>query len=211
MYIHNSNFTIRDATADDAAQLAEWWNDGEVMAHAGFPLGLGTTAGKIAESLIRDRDDTRRRLIIEVDSVRVGEMSYRRVDDTCLSENSGSDIPFDKAKSLSDVCPTAEIGIKICDPAYQNRGLGKKLLCMLISELFRVGYQKIVLDTNLNNTRAQHVYEQLGFRRLRVNVDSWRDQLNRLQSSVDYELRPSDFTGAASDVTGTASDVADTD
>lgn len=210
MYIQTSNLTIRDATVDDAVQLAEWWNDGEVMAHAGFPLGLGTTVEKIAESLIRDRDDTRRRLIIEVDSVRVGEMSYRRVDDTRLSENSGSDIPFDKAISRSDICPTAEIGIKICDPAYQNRGLGKKLLCMLISELFRVGYQKIVLDTNLNNTRAQHVYEQLGFRRLRVNVDSWRDQLNRLQSSVDYELRPSDFTGAASDFTGTANDVADT-
>ena len=201
MYIHNSNLTIRDATADDAEQLAEWWNDGEVMAHAGFPLGLGTTAEKIAESLAQDRDDTRRRLIIEVDSVRIGEMSYRRVDDTCLSENLRSEIPpFDKSQSLSDVCPTAEIGIKICDPAYQNRGFGKKLLCMLICELFRVGYQKIILDTNLNNTRAQHVYEQLGFRRIRVNIDSWHDQLKRPQSSVDYELCPSDFAGIISDI-----------
>lgn len=229
MYIHNSNLTIRDATADDAVQLAEWWNDGEVMAHAGFPLGLGTTAEKVAESLKLDRDDTRRRLIIEVDSVRVGEMSYRRVDavesntaadagnndkasDPYAARNAGNESDQHTARNDgTPLAPTAEIGIKICDPASQNRGIGKRLLCMLISELFRMGYEKIILDTNLNNTRAQHVYERLGFRRLRVNVDSWRDQLGRLQSSVDYELRPSDFTGAASDVTGAASDVADTD
>lgn len=47
---------------------------------------------------------------------------------------------------------------------------------------------KIVLDTNLRNKRAQHVYERLGFRRLRVNVNSWVNQLGDLQSSVDYEL-----------------------
>ena len=52
---------------------------------------------------------------------------------------------------------------------------------------------KIILDTNLTNTRAQHVYESLGFRKLRENIDCRRDQLGRLQSSVDYELDEKDF------------------
>ena len=60
-----------------------------------------------------------------------------------------------------------------------------------------MGYEKIVLDTNLNNKRAQHVYESLGFRKLRVNMDSWKDQLGRWQSSVDYELIPEDFKNYA--------------
>ena len=64
---------------------------------------------------------------------------------------------------------------------------------MRIAELFQRGYEKIVLDTNLKNVRAQHVYEMLGFRKLRVNIDSWEDQLGELQSSVDYELVPGDF------------------
>ena len=51
-----------------------------------------------------------------------------------------------------------------------------------------MGYRRIVLDTNLNNRRAQHIYEQLGVRK-----DAWRDQLGALQSAVDYELRPEDF------------------
>ena len=48
MLLKNENLTIRNADAADAEQLAAWWNDGSVMAHAGFPLGLGTSAEKIA-------------------------------------------------------------------------------------------------------------------------------------------------------------------
>ena len=133
--------------------------------------GLGETAEKIAAGLGRDSDSGGRRLMIEVDGHPAGEMNYRRVD-TC----------------------TAEIGIKICDPSCRDRGLGKRLLCMLIGELLGpMGYRRIVLDTNLNNRRVQHIYEQLGFRRLGVRKDSWRDQLGALQSAVDYELRPEDF------------------
>lgn len=167
MLLKQDNLVIRNATESDAAQLAAWWNDGSVMAHAGFPNGLGTTAEKIAASLATDSDETRRRLIIEENDVPIGEMSYR---------NAGNG--------------AAEIGIKICIPACQNRGLGRKLLRMLIHSLFNdLGYREIMLDTNLNNLRAQHVYESLGFEKLRVNIDSWVDQLGNKQSSVDYRMK----------------------
>lgn len=87
----------------------------------------------------------------------------------------------------------AEIGIKICETDCHNRGFGRKVLSMLIGWLFRNGYSKIVLDTNVTNTRAQHVYESLGFRKARTNIDSWKDQLGQLQSSVDYELVEKDL------------------
>ena len=59
---------------------------------------------------------------------------------------------------------------------------------------------KIVPDTNLTNTRAQHVYESLGFRKVRTNIDSWKDQFGKLQSSVDYELVEKDFVSYISDM-----------
>lgn len=174
MYLTNSNLTIRNATAADAEQLATWWNDGAVMAHAGFPNGLGTTAEKIAESLAQD-DDTYRRLIIEYHGVPIGEMNYR---------NTGDGI--------------AAIGIKICDESKQNQGHGRRLLSMMIASLFgEYGYRKIILDTNVNNHRAQHVYESLGFRRVRVQENSWTDQLGRPQSFIDYELYPETFVSFA--------------
>jgi len=49
------------------------------------------------------------------------------------------------------------------------------------------------LDTNLKNTRAQHVYEKLGFRKVRTRINAWKDQLGELQSAVDYELTAEDF------------------
>ncbi len=174
MRIENGDLCIRNAESADCAQLAALWNDGAVMAHAGFPNGLGTTSEAVAAQIASDTDDTRRRLIIEYRGVAIGEMSYR---------NQGDHV--------------AEIGIKICDTVYQEKGLGRVLLSMLIGRLFSLGYRKIVLDTNLKNTRAQHVYELLGFRKLRVNQDSWTDQLGRKQSAVDYELTPETFNDYA--------------
>ncbi|HPJ76959.1 MAG TPA: GNAT family protein, partial [Clostridia bacterium] len=89
---------------------------------------------------------------------------------------------------------TAEIGIKICDFSKQEKGYGTKLLSMLINSLFTdMGYKKIILDTNVKNTRAQHVYEKLGFKKLRVNENAWKDQLGEYQTSIDYELNKVDF------------------
>ena len=110
MNLQYKNLTIRDAVAADAEQLVTWWNNGAVMAHAGFP-----------------------------------------------------------------------------------NGLGRIILSMLISWLFEQGFEKIVLDTNLTNKRAQHVYESLGFSKLRINYDSWTDQLGNKQSAVDYELTEDNF------------------
>ena len=170
MKITHDRICIRNAERDDCGQLAAWWNDGRVMAHAGFPLGLNTTAGEIEKQLAAGSEEAGRILLIECEGRPVGEMNYRNLGDRI-----------------------AEIGIKICEAAYQDRGLGRICLSMLIGQLFGMGYARIVLDTNLNNLRAQHVYESLGFRKLRVNENSWKDQLGTMQSSVDYELTPELF------------------
>ena len=162
--IQYENLTIRQAEVADAKQLAAWWNDGAVMAHAGFPNGLGTTEEVIIERFCNGF------LVVEESDRLIGECNYHNASDGVV-----------------------EIGIKICETDRQNRGVGRKVLSMLISWLFRNGYSKIVLDTNLTNTRAQHVYESLGFRKVRTNIDSWKDQFGRLQSSVDYELVEKDF------------------
>ena len=164
MQMQYKNLTIRDAVAADAAQLAAWWNDGAVMAHAGFPKGLGTTVEEVIAGLGNGR------LVLEEGERLIGEACYRKVGEAIV-----------------------EIGIKICETDCQNRGLGRVILSMLISWLFEQGFEKIVLDTNLTNLRAQHVYESLGFQKLRVNIDSWTDQLGNKQSSVDYELTEGNF------------------
>lgn len=170
MKLQYENLTIRPAEVADAGQLAAWWNDGAVMAHAGFPNGLGTTVEEVIEGLGNGR------MVIAESNRLIGECVYHDLADG-----------------------VAEIGIKICETDCQNRGVGGKILSMLIAWLFQKGYSKIVLDTDLENKRAQHVYESLGFRKLRTNRDSWKNQLGQLRSSVDYELMEKDFHSFLSD------------
>ncbi|MBR1780079.1 MAG: GNAT family N-acetyltransferase [Oscillospiraceae bacterium] len=161
---------IRNAGFADCQQLADWWNDGTVMAHAGFPNGIGTTAEEVGRQIASECDEKGRTLIMEYCGRSIGEMNYRNIVDH-----------------------TAEIGIKICESDYQGKGIGRIILSVFIKELFSMGFTKIVLDTNLKNLRAQHIYELLGFQKIRVNHDSWTDQLGKWQSSVDYELTPERF------------------
>ncbi|GHU57642.1 acetyltransferase [Spirochaetia bacterium] len=166
MDIRNENLLIRYATINDAGILCKWWNDGKIMAHAGFPNGINTTEEKIKNQILEETDDTTRRWIIEIDGKPSGEMNYR---------NKGNE--------------TAEIGIKICDFTKQEKGHGTKLLKMFIKYLFeKLKYKKIILDTNLNNKRAQHVYEKIGFKRIGIRENVWKNQLGELQTSIDYEL-----------------------
>ncbi|NLG36605.1 MAG: GNAT family N-acetyltransferase, partial [Clostridiales bacterium] len=172
LILYYGDLAIRDANPDDAGQLCTWWNDGKIMAHAGFPNGLNESPDAISKSLAQDSDDRGRRHMIELGGKLIGEMNYR---------NKGNG--------------TAEIGIKICDFAQQNKGYGTTLLTMFIDALFTYyKYEKIILDTNAKNKRAQHVYEsKLGFRCLGTREHPWPDQLGQPQYSIDYELTKKDW------------------
>jgi len=147
MELRNNNLLIRYATKNDANILCKWWNNGKIMAHAGYPNGINTTVEEIEKQLSEETDETTRRFIIEIDNEPSGEMNYR---------NKGNNI--------------AEIGIKICDFDKQEKGYGTILLKMFIKYLFEeLIYDKIILDTKLNNKRAQHVYKKIGFTETRID------------------------------------------
>lgn len=162
--------SIREAAVEDALQLCKWWNDGRIMDHAGFPKGIHTTLENVINQIV-NQDNLECRYIILYNDSPIGEMVYRTIDKV-----------------------TCEIGIKICDFSMQNKGFGKIILSLFIEELFyQYNFEKIVLDTDLNNKRAQHVYEQLGFKKIRINENSWIDQEGNLRSTIDYELRKNQF------------------
>ena len=186
MRLEQGKLCIKNAEQEDCKQLVSWWNDGAVMAHAGFLNGLGTNEEKVQKQIAADSDDTRRHLVIWYDGNRIGEMSYANLGDSL--EETGEDTIENR---------TADIGIKICNSTFQEKGLGKIVLSMLIRELFSRGYTKIVLDTNLKNKRAQHVYERLGFQKVNIRMDAWIDQVGKKQSVVDYELTKEHFVDFA--------------
>jgi RimJ/RimL family protein N-acetyltransferase len=175
--IKKDNLTIRPAVRDDAPLLGSWWRDGKIMEHSGYPVGLDITDEKIEKQLLSCSDDTYRLYIIEIDGKPAGEISFNNIG--------GNDAPHGK---------TAQIGIKICDFSLHDKGYGTKLLLMFIEALFREkGFEKIVLGVNINNPRARHVYEKIGFRGKGIRYNCWRNQLGELQSVADYEMTNEEF------------------
>lgn len=176
MHIIRNNIVLRSAREDDVETLTSWWNDGQVMAHAGFPNGLDVSKERVLSTINLNKKNLSQLCIVEIDQERVGECNFRL--------EAGA----------------AEIGIKLCDLAYQNKGYGTKVLRILIDYLFTdnvLNHENkittIKCDTNVNNKRAQAVYQKLGFKIVRRNINSWKNQLGELQSSLDLELTFEDY------------------
>lgn len=172
MEIIKGNIKIRSADLADAKILNQWWNDGSVMDHAGFPNGLGQSLEETQESILRFSPPSEI-LIIEIDGISVGEANYQ------IKENA------------------AYPGWKICDAAYQNKGYGTQIIQMIFHHLFsseNFKIEKIIWDTLSENTRAQYVYEEkLKARKINVIENAFIDQLGRKRTAVEYELTKEAF------------------
>ena len=158
---------IRFAEAKDTKELFRWWNDGKVMAHAGFPAGLGISEEEIRKLIGKD-DEHSRHLILEYREEAIGEMNYRLPEDH------------------------AEIGIKICEAEKQEKGLGRRYLSLLIEELFKER-EEIRLDTCAENARARHVYELLGFRLKDLCRNGYTDPSGKSHDVAYYTLKKEEF------------------
>ena len=75
MKIQYENLTIRQAEAADAKQLTAWWNDGALMAHVGFPNGLGTTEEEVIKGLSSGH------MVVEESTRLIVECNYHNVSD----------------------------------------------------------------------------------------------------------------------------------
>ena len=166
----NTRCHIRAATEHDTALLASWWADGSVMEHAGFPHGLKTDLDALHKRLKSQSNSNIIWIIEYPENNPIGEMNHRI-----------------KGRK-------AEIGIKLCVASSQNKGLGSEALKWLIHMLFMdYDIDAIVLDTMIENTRAQAVYEKLHFKRIDRLENCWQDQLGRWRTAYLYELTSADY------------------
>lgn len=167
---NNKNISIKSATEADAPLLLYWWNDGEIMAHAGFPLGAQTTLEKVKNSISKNTE-SKQLLIIYCEKIPIGEMNYQE-------ENN-----------------VYSLGIKICNKMFQNNGYGTEILKQFFNYLFtKKNAEKITCDTNLKNIRAQFVYEnKLKMKRVKTTYNSWTNQIGELCSATFFEITKKDF------------------
>jgi len=167
MYLKKNDLVLKSAQIEDAKILTGWWNDGKVMAHAGFPKGLGLEQEATIRNIKKMNQDVQKEqlLMILYQDVSIGEMHYK------IDQNG------------------ANIGIKICDFSYHQKGIGTLAIQCLNEYLFdHLGVKRVYLDTNIHNIAAQKTYEKIGFNKIGMRKDVFIDQLGQPQSCYDYEL-----------------------
>ncbi len=139
--------TLRPTGPEDLTFLQALWNDGEVMRHVGYPLGLGIDekgAREWFDRLEKSRD--REHFIVEVAGEPIGEAFYRRCEGYC-----GYRAP-----------KMAELDLKL-KPQSWGRGYGSDALRTLATYLFAQGVETLVVSPNLENEAALRLYRRLGF------------------------------------------------
>jgi len=184
MRIEKDDIVIRSAVAGDAVLLKNWWNDGSVMEHAGFPKGLGTTTGEVLDRIAVNKESIGKFCVIEIDGKAVGELNYK------IKEG------------------IAYPGWKICEKDYQNKGYGTRIILMLLEFIFtdkKLNSSGVIncirWDTMLENVRAQHVYEnKIGAAKTAVVKNAWKGQLGVLRTAVNYEITREAFYKLHSDL-----------
>ena len=128
MIIKQGNLTIRNATVTDAEQLCLWWNDGKVMAHAGFPKGLNETPENIRVPLTVPMNPSP----CIISWRQIGEMNYRSKGNRTAGSGAESVIFTPRTRAMGQPCSPCSLmrffiiamtksswipTLKICEPS----------------------------------------------------------------------------------------------
>lgn len=178
--IKGNKISFRPVQVSDGKLLCDWFNNGELMKHVGFNKGLNTSVSDLATKIAKEVEDKsenrsfRQFIVIENSTnIPIGELSFNDLDL--------------RNKSCS-------IGIKICDLDKQRMGYGYDALSIFLNYLFETyGLHRIELDTLLENVRAQHLYEKVGFKRIGLKRDCWIDPQNCYRSAVLMDILREEF------------------
>ncbi|NLY19702.1 MAG: GNAT family N-acetyltransferase [Tissierellia bacterium] len=177
MRVEKDNIVIRSAVEDDAMYLNRWWNDGDVMEHAGFPKGLNLSLEETIKNIKSWENKLDELCIIEIDGIPIGELNFKIKGDTAYP------------------------GWKICEKEYQNIGYGPKVINLLLNFIFSdvdinslETICEISWDTMAENTRAQYVYEEkIGARKTDLKRNHWKDQLGNWRDTIYYAINREEF------------------
>lgn len=145
------------------------------------------------EQYIREYWDVFREIIDE--RIYLGVLEPFPLDDTvefikeCIKNNVPQLFAMDKSEGRiigwCDVQPkdkvTGNLGIGILNE-YREFGIGKKLIMRILEMCKEYGYKKVELDVRKDNERAIHVYEEMGFKLIKINKDGL--ELNGVKEDI---------------------------
>lgn len=174
MNIRHNNLTIREATAtkDDAEYIFKYRSQDE----------KNLTLSDVLESLeySKKHGTPEPQHMIEVDGKIIGDIHYGNLDEN----------------------KTAEIGIFLRDEDAKGKGYGTISLTMMIDRLLNYyGYEKILLNTGVDNASMRYIAEnKFGLTPI-IHEDIYQESLGIYSDYVEYELKKENWKNSLEYVT----------
>ena len=146
---------LRPLEPGDAATVHRWYEDARIAELMGdLPISLAQRERRYTEASTQGEDDVYRFVI-------------------CLLED---DRPVGRTDlfDVDRVNGTCTLGITIGDPGRWGQGLGTDALSALVDFAFgQLRMERVQLDTERENRRAQAAYRKVGFREEAVLRHAW--------------------------------------
>ena len=134
--------SIRPATTSDVGRITEIYNEAILNTTATFDTEIKSIDERI--QWFRSHDESHPVLVVESENKVIGYASLTKWSDRCAYDG------------------TAEVSVYI-DHNYRGKGVGKKLLEVLILEGEKAGLHNLISRISEGNLSSIHIHEALGF------------------------------------------------
>jgi aminoglycoside 2''-phosphotransferase len=155
--IEKDSVSLRLLTEQDKPLLLKWLTDERIL---NFWEGKSTvyTFEKVIENYYSEEDVECIRAIIECDGKSIGYVHMYKLNEELLNEY---EYPLtDKVVYGIDQF--------IGEPEYWDKGIGTKFMKLVLQYLTKEkNAEIIILDPHVDNPRAIHVYEKVGFKKIK--------------------------------------------
>lgn len=143
MEIPDIGIRLRNFIESDVVHAKKWYTDPVVLMGVISPDQKDPLSVKYLSDMYKDLGNRGELYVIEVNK-------------------NGEWFPIGEVTLASDTLP-----IVIGDPEYRGRGIGKKVIQLLISQAREKGWEKVTLKgIYFNNISSQRLFESCGFKKV---------------------------------------------
>lgn len=157
--------------ASDFGLMAKWLSDPKVYEFIhGKPKNLAWVNKKYAPRIAKKEKINS--CIIEYQNHPIGYIQYFDIK------------PYEADYEMENTNDIWAIDLWIGEPNFWDKGIGSKALKLIVDHIFKdKKAKKIIIDPHVDNLRAIHVYEKVGFKKVKIlkaheaykntKVDAW--------------------------------------
>jgi RimJ/RimL family protein N-acetyltransferase len=135
------NIKLREVKIEDKIHFAKWWRNPKIIALTSG--NFNPISDEEISKSVSSMTENDLHWIIECDSRSIGHINLEKINDQ-----------------------QAELQISIGEEEYWGKGIGTKVIEIVLLKAKEKGFSTVKLEVRPTNSRAIHLYEKMGFKQI---------------------------------------------